>query len=87
VTLLERRHGPAVVLAPVFGAGIAGALVASAMYPYAVVSGASGAALGLLAAWPVPNLQPARAREYWSALFHPQCLSSRTGGLLNRGRP
>jgi membrane associated rhomboid family serine protease len=59
--LLERRHGPAVVLAVFFGAGVAGALVASAVYSEAVVSGANGAALGLLAAWAVPDLEAARA--------------------------
>jgi membrane associated rhomboid family serine protease len=59
--LLERRHGPAVVLAVFFGAGVTGALVASALYSDAVVSGANGAALGLLAAWAVPDLQAARA--------------------------
>jgi len=59
--LLERRHGPAVVLALFFGAGATGALVASAVYTDAIVSGANGAALGLLAAWAVPDLEAARA--------------------------
>ncbi len=59
--LLERRHGPAVVLALFFGAGATGALVASAVYSDAIVSGANGAALGLLAAWAVPDLEAARA--------------------------
>jgi membrane associated rhomboid family serine protease len=61
--LLERRHGPVVVLAVFFGAGVTGALVASAVYPDAVVSGASGAALGLLGAWVAPDLRAARVRE------------------------
>jgi membrane associated rhomboid family serine protease len=61
--LLERRHGPVVVLAVFFGAGVTGALVASAVYPDAVVSGASGAALGLLGAWAAPDLGAAGARE------------------------
>ncbi len=60
-SLLERRHGPAVVLALFFGAGATGALVASAVYSDAIVSGANGAALGLLAAWAVPDLEAARA--------------------------
>ena len=37
--LLERRHGPLVVLALFLGAGAAGALVAIAVYPLAVVIG------------------------------------------------
>ncbi len=39
--LMERRHGALVVLALFLGAGVAGALVASAVYPDAVVSGGS----------------------------------------------
>src|SRR5271166_984438 len=35
--LLERRHGPLLVLALFFGAGVAGALVALAVYPVAIV--------------------------------------------------
>jgi membrane associated rhomboid family serine protease len=59
--LLERRHGPVVVLALFLGAGAAGALVASAVYSDAVVSGANGAALALLTAWAIPDLEAARA--------------------------
>jgi hypothetical protein len=63
--LLERRHGPAVVLAVFFGAGATGALMALAVYPLPVVCGANAAALGLLAAWAVPDLEAARAgRDY-----------------------
>ena len=63
--LLERRHGPAVVLVVFFGAGATGALVASAVYADPLVSGANGAALGLLAAWAVPDLLDARAGNYY----------------------
>ena len=49
------------MLALFFGAGATGALVASAVYSDAIVSGANGAALGLLAAWAVPDLEAARA--------------------------
>jgi hypothetical protein len=63
--LLERRHGPAPVLAAFFGAGVAGALVALAAYPLPVVSGANAGALALLAAWAVPDLQAARAKRYY----------------------
>jgi membrane associated rhomboid family serine protease len=62
--LLERRHGPAVVLALFLGAGATGALVAGAVYPYAIVSGGNGAALALLAAWAAPDLAAARTGEY-----------------------
>jgi membrane associated rhomboid family serine protease len=61
--LLERRHGPVVVLALFLAAGAAGALAASAAYAVAVVSGGNAAALGLLAAWAVPDLRAARAGE------------------------
>ena len=61
--LLERRHGPLVVLALSLGVGATGALAASAAYGEAVVSGGNGAALGLLAAWAVPDLRAARAGE------------------------
>ncbi len=62
--LFERRHGPAAVLALFLGAGATGALVASAAYPFPLVSGANGAALALLAAWAAPDLEAARAGGY-----------------------
>jgi Rhomboid family len=62
--LVERRHGPAAVLALFFGATAAGALVAGAVYPFPVVSGANAAALALLAAWAAPDLEMARAGAY-----------------------
>jgi membrane associated rhomboid family serine protease len=63
--LLERRRGPAVVLAVFLGAGATGALVASAVYAEPFVSGGNAAALGLLAAWAVPDLVDARAGNYY----------------------
>jgi membrane associated rhomboid family serine protease len=63
--LLERRHGPALVLALFLGAGAAGALVACAVYSDPVVSGANGAALALLAAWAAPDLRAARGGYYY----------------------
>jgi len=63
--LVERRHGPAVVLALFLGGGAAGALVACAVYPVPVVSGGNGAALALLAAWAAPDLRAARAGFYY----------------------
>jgi membrane associated rhomboid family serine protease len=63
--LLERRHGPVVVLALFLAAGATGALVASAVYSGPVVSGGNAAALALLAAWAAPDLQAARAGSYY----------------------
>ncbi|MDQ6811213.1 MAG: rhomboid family intramembrane serine protease, partial [Actinomycetota bacterium] len=57
--LLERRHGSLVVLALFFAGGASGALLAGAVYSYAWVSGANGAALALLAAWAAPDLSAA----------------------------
>lgn len=63
--LLERRRGPAVVLALFLGAGVGGALAATAAYPEPVVIGGNAAALGLLAAWAAPDLAAARAGSYY----------------------
>ncbi|MGP0103697.1 MAG: rhomboid family intramembrane serine protease [Solirubrobacteraceae bacterium] len=62
--LFERRHGPAAVLALALGAGATGALAAGAVYPFPVVSGGNAAALALLAAWAVPDLEAARTGNY-----------------------
>jgi membrane associated rhomboid family serine protease len=62
--LIERRHGPAVVIALFFGAGAAGALVAAAVYSLPVINGANSAALALLAAWAAADLRSARAGAY-----------------------
>lgn len=64
-SLLERRHGPFVVLALFFAAGITGGLAAEAVYPFPVVSGANAGALALLAAWATPSLLAARAGDYY----------------------
>src|SRR5207245_9742849 len=53
--LLERRFGPVVVLALFLGAGVGGALAASAVYSDAIVIGANAGALALLAALAVPD--------------------------------
>jgi membrane associated rhomboid family serine protease len=63
--LLERRRGPVVTLVVFLGAGATGALVASAVYAEPLVSGGNGAALGLLAAWAVPDLIDARTGNYY----------------------
>jgi membrane associated rhomboid family serine protease len=61
--LLERRHGPFVVLLVFFACGISGALAELAIATDPVVSGGTGAALGLLAAWAVPDLLAKRRGE------------------------
>jgi membrane associated rhomboid family serine protease len=63
--LLERRHGPLVVLALFFGAGASGGLVAEVLYAVPLVSGANAGALALLAAWAVPDLEAARSSTYY----------------------
>jgi membrane associated rhomboid family serine protease len=63
--LVERRHGPAVVLALFFGAGVAGALLASAVYPFPWVSGGNAGALALLAAWAAPDIRSLRTGAYY----------------------
>ncbi|HTA14131.1 MAG TPA: rhomboid family intramembrane serine protease [Solirubrobacteraceae bacterium] len=65
--LLERRHGPLVVLALFFLAGVTGALAAEALYAFPIVSGANAGALALLAAWAAPYLLAARAGDYYDA--------------------
>ena len=63
--LIERRHGALALLALFFGAGVAGALVASAVYPEPVVGGGNAVALALLAAWAAPDLVAARTGSYY----------------------
>jgi Rhomboid family/zinc-ribbon domain len=63
--LLERRVGPIVVLALFVGAGVAGALVALAVYPLPIALGGNAGALALLAAWAAPDLRAARAGAYY----------------------
>ncbi len=65
--LLERRHGPLLVLLLFFACEAAGSLVAEAVYPMAFVTGANAGALALLAAWAAPHLLAARAGEYYEA--------------------
>lgn len=54
--LLERRHGPIVVVALFLLCGPAALAIATAVDPNAFVFGTQGAALGLLCAWLVPVL-------------------------------
>ncbi len=55
-SLLERRHGPLVVLGLFLVGGIGGLAATAAAYPVPVVLGAPGAALAMICAWSVPDL-------------------------------
>ena len=59
--LIERRHGPAVVLAIFALGGIGGTAVAIALSKDTLFLGANGGALALLCAWAVPDLLDVRA--------------------------
>jgi membrane associated rhomboid family serine protease len=59
--LLERRHGPWVVLALFAIGGIGGTALTAATVSVPVVLGANGAALALLVAWALPDLLDLRA--------------------------
>jgi membrane associated rhomboid family serine protease len=61
--LLERRHGPAPVLALFLVGGVGGTAATAAAYQVPVVLGANGAALAMLCAWAVPDLLALRAGE------------------------
>ena len=61
--LLERRHGPGVLLGLILLTGAGGMLAAAALAPANLVLGANGIALGLLAAWAVPPLLELRRGE------------------------
>ena len=63
--LLERRHGPLLVIALFFGASVGGALVAEAAYAEPLVTGGNAAALALIGAWAAPDLRAARRREWY----------------------
>jgi membrane associated rhomboid family serine protease len=63
--LLERRHGPLLVLVLFLAAGVAGSLLALAAYPFAIAFGGNAGALALLAAWAAPDLRDARAERYY----------------------
>jgi membrane associated rhomboid family serine protease len=61
--LLERRHGPWVVVALFALGGIGGTAATAALENVPVVLGANGAALALLVAWAIPDLLELRARQ------------------------
>jgi membrane associated rhomboid family serine protease len=61
--LLERRHGPLLVLVLFLVGGIGGIAATAAAYPAPLAMGANGAALALLTAWVIPDLLTLRERE------------------------
>jgi membrane associated rhomboid family serine protease len=63
--LLERRHGPFVVLGLFLLCGIGATALTVAVDPTPIAVGGNGAALGLLCAWVVPDLiARSRGEEY-----------------------
>jgi membrane associated rhomboid family serine protease len=58
--LLERRHGPLLVLALFLIGGVGGLAANVAIHPEAIELGASGAALAMVCAWSVPDLRTLR---------------------------
>jgi membrane associated rhomboid family serine protease len=63
--LLERRHGPLVVVFLFVLCGMGGIALAVAVDPSPLAIGGNGAALGLLCAWAVPDLiARSRGEEY-----------------------
>jgi len=61
--LLERRHGPAAVIALFLVGGVGGLAATAAAYPEPVALGGNGAALALLCAWAAEDLLALRAGE------------------------
>lgn len=61
--LLERRHGPLVVLGLFLLGGVGGLAATAAVYDVPFALGASGAAVALLCAWVTPDLLALRAGE------------------------
>jgi membrane associated rhomboid family serine protease len=58
--LLERRHGPIVVALVFLAGGVGGYALVAALDPTPLALGGHGAALALLLAWAVPDLQALR---------------------------
>jgi membrane associated rhomboid family serine protease len=54
--LLERRHGPATVIALFLIGAVGGVALTAVVYPNRVVLGGNGGALALICAWAVPHL-------------------------------
>jgi hypothetical protein len=63
--LLERRHGPLLVLSLYFAATVGGALIALAVYRQPLMTGGNAGALALLGAWAAPDLRALRGGRYY----------------------
>jgi hypothetical protein len=61
--LMERRHGPLVVLALFLIGGVGGTAATVAAYQFPIVMGGNGAALAMLIAWAIPDLMALRRGE------------------------
>ena len=61
--LLERRHGPLVVIGLFLLGGVGGVAATAAVYPFPFALGAVGAALAMLIAWAIPDLLARRSRS------------------------
>jgi membrane associated rhomboid family serine protease len=61
--LLERRHGPIVVIGLFFVGGVGGLAATAAVYDIPFALGGNGAALALLCAWVTPDLIALRSGE------------------------
>jgi hypothetical protein len=61
--LVERRHGPVVVLLLFLAGAVGGLAVTSAVYPHPLALGGNGGAMALLVAWAVPDVMSLRAGE------------------------
>jgi membrane associated rhomboid family serine protease len=61
--LIERRHGPLMVIALFALGGVGGMAATAAAYSFPIALGGNGAALALLVAWAIPDLLELRARR------------------------
>jgi membrane associated rhomboid family serine protease len=60
---LELRHGPVLVVVLFIVCGVGGSAIAAAVGVDDLIFGAPGAALGMLAAWAIPDIRRARRGE------------------------
>jgi Rhomboid family len=63
--LVERRHGPFVVLALYLAAGVAGVLATEAAFTGPLLAGGNAGALALIACWAAPDLLALRSGSYY----------------------
>jgi len=61
--LIERRHGPLMVIALFALGGVGGMAATAAAYSFPIAFGGNGAALALLVAWAIPDLLDLRSRR------------------------